>query len=164
MTEWLHLHFSLSYIGEGNGNPLQRSCLENPRDGGAWWTVLYRVTQSRTWLKWLSSSSSKDHCFENKVRCCIKAPPRNSTWHISVIQEMVTVYDDNNDIWFTSVLLFPLSLIFNCFSSYLGLRYELSTYWPALSFPKSYSTLKLNILELTFHSRNMEMSTLSPPA
>ena len=57
-TEWLHFHFSLSCIGEGNGNPLQRSCLENPRDGGAWWAAIYGVSQSRTWLKWLSSSSS----------------------------------------------------------------------------------------------------------
>ena len=57
-TEWLHFHFSLSWIGEGNGNPLQCSCLENPRDGGAWWAAVYGVTQSRTQLKWLSSSSS----------------------------------------------------------------------------------------------------------
>ena len=49
---------SLSCIGEGNGNPLQCSCLENPRDGGAWWADVYRVTQSRTRLKWLSSSNS----------------------------------------------------------------------------------------------------------
>ena len=57
MTERLHFHFSLSCIGEGNGNPLQCSCLENPRDGGAWWATVYGVTQSRTLLKWLSSSS-----------------------------------------------------------------------------------------------------------
>ena len=56
-TEWLHFHFSLSCIGEGNGNPLQCSCLENPKDGGAWWASVYGVTQSRTRLKWLSSSS-----------------------------------------------------------------------------------------------------------
>ena len=49
---------SLSCIGEGNGNPLQCSCLENPRDGGAWWAAVYEVAQSRTRLKWLSSSSS----------------------------------------------------------------------------------------------------------
>jgi len=49
---------SLSCIGEGNGNPLQCSCLENPRDGGAWWAAVYGVAQSRTQLKWLSSSSS----------------------------------------------------------------------------------------------------------
>ena len=59
MTKRLHFHFSLSCIGEGNGNPLQCSCLENPRDGGAWWAVNYGVTQSRTQLKRLSSSSSK---------------------------------------------------------------------------------------------------------
>ena len=56
MTERLHFDFSLSCIGEGNGNPLQCSCLENPRDGGAWWAAVYGVTQSRTQLKWLSSN------------------------------------------------------------------------------------------------------------
>ena len=58
MTERLHFHFSLSCIGEGNGNPLQCSFLENPRDGGAWWAAVYGVAQSQSWLKWLSSSSS----------------------------------------------------------------------------------------------------------
>ena len=48
MTEQLHFHFPFSCIGEGNGNPLQCSCLENPRDGGAWWAVVYGVAQSRT--------------------------------------------------------------------------------------------------------------------
>ena len=50
-TERLHFHFSLSGIREGNGNPLQCSCLENPRDGGAWWAAVYGVAQSRTRLK-----------------------------------------------------------------------------------------------------------------
>ena len=54
-TERLHFHFSLSCIGEGNGNPLQCSCLENPRDGEAWWAAIYGVAQSRTRLKRLSS-------------------------------------------------------------------------------------------------------------
>ena len=58
MTGRLHFHFSLSCIGEGNGNPLQCSCLENPRDGGAWWAAVYGVAQSWTRLKRLSSSSS----------------------------------------------------------------------------------------------------------
>jgi len=58
-TEWLHFHFSLSCIGEGHGNPLQCSCLENPRDRGAWWAAVYGVAQSQTRLKGLSSSSSK---------------------------------------------------------------------------------------------------------
>ena len=58
MTEQLPFHFSPSCIGEGNGNPLQCSCLENPRDGGAWWAAVYGVAQSQTRLKQLSSSSS----------------------------------------------------------------------------------------------------------
>ena len=58
-TERLHFHFSLSFIGEGNGNPLQCSCLQNPRDGGAWWAAVYGVAQSQTQLKRLSSSSSR---------------------------------------------------------------------------------------------------------
>ena len=57
-TERLHFHFSLSCIGEGNGNPLQCSCLENPRDGGAWWAAVYGVTQSWTRLKCFSSRHS----------------------------------------------------------------------------------------------------------
>ena len=58
LTEQLHFHFSLSCIGEGNGNPLQCSCLENPRDGGASWAAVYGVAQSQTQLKRLSSRSS----------------------------------------------------------------------------------------------------------
>ena len=58
MTERLHFHFSLSCIGEGNGNPVQCSCLENPRDAGAWCAAVYGVAQSQTQLKLLSSSSS----------------------------------------------------------------------------------------------------------
>ena len=57
MTEQLHFHFLLSCIGEGNGNPLHYSCLENPRNGGAWWATIYGVAQSRTQLQQLSSSS-----------------------------------------------------------------------------------------------------------
>ena len=56
LSQLFHSPLSLSCIGEGNGNPLQCSCLENPRDGGAWWAAIYGVSQSRTWLKWLSSS------------------------------------------------------------------------------------------------------------
>ena len=60
-TEQLHFYFSLSCIGEGNGNLLQCSCLENPRDGGAWWAAVYGVAQSQAQLKRLSSSSSMKH-------------------------------------------------------------------------------------------------------
>ena len=61
-TERLHFHFSFSCIGEGNGNPLQCSCLENPRDRGAWWAAVYGVAQSQTRLKQLSSSSWVSSC------------------------------------------------------------------------------------------------------
>ena len=57
-TERFHFRFSLACIGEGNGNPLQCSCLENPRDGGDWWAAVSGVAQSWTRLKRLSSSSS----------------------------------------------------------------------------------------------------------
>ena len=70
MTEQLHFLFSLSGIGEGNGNPLQCSCLENPRDGGALWAAFYGVTQSQTQLKRLSSSSS--------IICVFRLPGRSA--------------------------------------------------------------------------------------
>ena len=63
-TEWLHFHFSCT--GEGDGNPLQYSCLENPRDGGAWWAAIYVVAQSQTRVKRLSSSSSSSRVHHEK--------------------------------------------------------------------------------------------------
>ena len=60
MSERCHFHFSLSRIGEGNGNPLQCSCLENPSDEGAWWAAVYGVAKSRTRLTWLSCSSGRN--------------------------------------------------------------------------------------------------------
>ena len=71
MTEQLHFQFSLSCIGEGNGNPLQCSCQENPRDGGAWWAAVYGVTQSQTRLKRLSSSSSSNTHRVMTVLCTV---------------------------------------------------------------------------------------------
>ena len=80
MTERLHFHFSLSCIGEGNGNPLQCSCLENPRDGEAWWAVISGVAQSRTRLKRLSSSSS-DRIWASLVAQTVKnLPAMQETW------------------------------------------------------------------------------------
>ena len=61
-TERLHFHFSLSCTGEGNGDPLQCSCLENPRDGGAWWAAVYGVAHSWTRLKWLISKYTLNCC------------------------------------------------------------------------------------------------------
>ena len=70
-AERLHFHFSLSCIGEGNGNAFQCSCLKTPRDGGAWWAAIYGVTQSRRRLKRLSSSNSSStlilYCILQKV-------------------------------------------------------------------------------------------------
>ena len=79
-TERLHFHFSLSCIGEGNGNPLQCSCLENPRDRGASWAAVYGVTQSWTRLKWLSSSSyiSFNINFQNSREKFLVTPPGSS--------------------------------------------------------------------------------------
>ena len=80
-TERLHFHFSLSFIGEGNGNPLQCSCLENPRDRGAWWAAIYGVTQSRTQLKQLSSSSSSIKQAAYLVAQLVKnLPAMQETW------------------------------------------------------------------------------------
>ena len=79
-TELLHFHFSLSCIGEGNGNPLQCSCLENPRDGGAWWAAVYGVAQSRTKLKQLSSSSSP----EERVKLEIYIRNIECRWYIKL--------------------------------------------------------------------------------
>ena len=79
MTEQLHFNFTLSCIGEGNGNPLQCSYLENPRDRGAWWAAVYGVAQSRTQLKRLSSSSSSS-------RLVITFLPRGKSLLISWLQ------------------------------------------------------------------------------
>ena len=73
-TERLHFHFSLSCTGEGNGNPLQCSCLKNPRDGGAWWAAVYGVAQIRTRLKRLSSSSSSK-AFQKIPPSCVPSVP-----------------------------------------------------------------------------------------
>ena len=77
MTERLHFHFSLSCIGEGNGNPLQCSCLENPRDGGAWWAAIYGVAQSWTRLKRLSSSSLRKRV---QLRACHPCGMKTNTF------------------------------------------------------------------------------------
>ena len=78
-NEQLHFHFSLSCIGEGNGHPLQCSCLETPRDGEAWWAAVYGVTQSRTRLMWLSSSSSATSGFTLFV-CFLHLPLTQILW------------------------------------------------------------------------------------
>ena len=80
-TERLDFHFSLSCIGEGNGNPLQCSCLENPRDVAAWWAAVYGVTQSRTRLKRLSSSSSSSRIESLKENKAARWVSTNGNFH-----------------------------------------------------------------------------------
>ena len=84
-TEWLHFHFSLSCIREGNGNPLQCSCLENPRDGGAWWAAVYGVAQSRTQLKQLSRSSSSRVTNTYKWNAKYDYNFMTFVWHIMIV-------------------------------------------------------------------------------
>ena len=88
-TEQLHFYFSLSCIGEGNGNPLQCSCLENPRDGGAWWAAVYGVTQSQTWLKWLSSAITvkKQRC--NAMQRCKQLSLGSFSWPLWVLKTLL---------------------------------------------------------------------------
>ena len=81
MTEQLRCHFSLSCIEKGNGNPLQRSCLENPRDGGAWWAAVYGVRQSQTRLKRLKSSSSRcRRCKRCRFDIWVRKIPWSRKW------------------------------------------------------------------------------------
>ena len=83
MTDQLHFHFSVSCIGEGNGNPLQCSCLENPRDGGSRWAAVYGVTQSRTRLMQLSSSSNEIYAdqFSSVTQSCPNlCDPMSRSW------------------------------------------------------------------------------------
>ena len=94
MTQWLHFHFSLSCIGEGNGNPLQCSCLENPMDGRAWWAALYGVAQSRTRLKRLSSSSriSVAPTLENKIKLFSSRKQFNAYTHQMYMTDFTALY------------------------------------------------------------------------
>ena len=85
-TERFHFHFSLSCIGEGNGNPLQCSCLENPRDRAAWWAAVYGVAQRQTWLKWLSSSSSSSSRTRKQPICPLTDELIKKLWYIITME------------------------------------------------------------------------------
>ena len=76
-TQWLHFHFSLSWIGEGNGNPFQYSCLENPRDSEARRAAIYGVAQSWTRLKWLSNM---DLTFQVPMQYCSYSTRLSRPW------------------------------------------------------------------------------------
>ena len=125
-TERLHFHFSLSCIGAGNGNPLQYSFLENPRDWGACWAAVYGVTQSRTRLKRLSSSSSLKVRSSQTLRHvygCVRI-------FVSFLVEQTCIINGiniedmgrkvNSDQWFlrTEWVLFSRSLLSLCLIKY----------------------------------------------
>ena len=107
----LHFHFSLSCIGEGNGNPLQCSCLENPRDGRAWCAAISGITQSQTRLKWLSSSSSgstKQHTAAKEnwaflINWCVRLP-------LSLATSLLGIYPKEIPL----ILLKYLGTVFFC--------------------------------------------------
>ena len=101
-TERLHFDFSLSCIGKGNGNPRQCSCLENPRDGGAWWAAIYGVAQSQTRLKRLSSSSSSSTVAHQAPLPFTISQRLRKLMCIDVIQSM--------DTWFASAAAKSLQL------------------------------------------------------
>ena len=97
-TERLHFHYSLSCIGEGNGNPLQCSCLENPRDGGAWWAAVCGIAQSGTRLKRLSSSM-----FLENVEM---SEPRFSSWFLSCLLNGSPCWNGNLFFFFFNPVIF----------------------------------------------------------
>ena len=123
MTERLHFHFSLSCTGEGNGNPLQCSCLENLRDGGALWAAVYGIAQGRTRLKWLSSSSSsKSKHWQNICRLAESSNPNSpasaldledSFWGLQYMVNMVPPCPD----WDRLLLVLSDVLLWNMTSS-----------------------------------------------
>jgi len=106
---------SLSCIGEGNGNPLQCSCLENPRDGGAWWAALYGVTQSQTQLKWLSSSSSSSSSsiplklFQSSPECVI-FDHSVIVGHVNYMQ-LKSIFNDFLYVYLSESFIFSLRLL-----------------------------------------------------
>ena len=108
-TERLHFHFSLSCNGEGNGNPLQCSCLENPMDGGAWWAAIYGVAQS--WIR-LKRLSSTEHL--NDILHCVFSD--SQTAGISVPNPFRSVFSEFLEycLLFSTKWNKQLSLLFNC--------------------------------------------------
>ena len=133
-TERLHFHFSLSCIGEGNGNPLQCSCQENPRDREAWWAAVYGVAQSRTRLKWLSSSSSSilpqtplpsrlPHNIEQSSTCYTVGPHSLSLKLLLKANPIYWVSSPSINIFILKVLFFPPNLLVDFWKSLIPLPY-----------------------------------------
>ena len=136
-------HFSLSCIREGNGNPFHYSCLENPRDRGAWRASVYGVAQSRTWLKWLSSSSSssswaaherKEFSEPRGLHLPIHRMLNSLTWYL--IFDVQTVFSLCCTLYIASLPLPPPDLW--CSDSLLPL---LHTFYSLTSPPASWSLM-----------------------
>ena len=115
-TERLHFHFSLSCIGEGNGSPLQCSCLVNPRDGGAWWAAVYGVAESQTWLMWLSSSSI---LFSMVALSC-----HQFSWCLVLFTAQLLTRVQHFETPWTVAHQIPMSM-----------EFSRQVYWSALAFP-----------------------------
>ena len=98
-------------IGEGNGNPLQCSCLENPRDGVAWWAAVYGVAQSRTWLKRLSSSSSHVWLFATPwtIQSMEFSRPNTGVGNLSLLQQIFPTKEWNQGLLRCRQILYQLS-------------------------------------------------------
>ena len=136
-TERLHFHFSLSGIGEGNGNPLQCSCLENPRDGGAWWAAVYGIAQSQTRLKQLSSSSSSSLSLASYLESFslllywrhISSYIRGMTYSIFPFVKITTtqrkLFPQNDYLWLTKYSPWSSGVI----GIFLKLNYLDTCYW-----------------------------------
>ena len=106
-TERLHFHFSLSCIGEGNGNPPQCSWLENPRDGVAWWAAVYGVAQGWTRLKWFSSSSSSRQHIKKQRHYFVNKGPSSQGY--GFYSSHVWVWEfDYKEIWAKRIHAFEL--------------------------------------------------------
>ena len=152
----LHFDFSLSCIGEGNGNPLQCSFLENPRDGGTWCAAVYGVAQSRTQLKWLSSSSNSTHLSWSGLSwrkpvdffSVYKASLESPTWSLrtSDKEAVMTVSRGNTVLLFCFTVIFICSQPANkvssrntaCYSFSLGLCTDRGGSWEARNASKGF--------------------------
>ena len=120
-TEHLHFHFLLSCIGEGNGNPLQCSCLENPRDRGAWWAAVYGVAQSWTRLKRLSSSSPQYHSpTPNPLVDSLCVNRDAHSWLPSLYLKELVYIQSRYSLSYKNVLHLPTVMLFLLPLSHLG--------------------------------------------
>ena len=151
-TERLHFHFPLSCIGEGNGNQwaIQCSCLENPRDGGAWWAAVYGAAQSRTGLKWLSSSSSSSVQLISSVwlfatpwsAACQTYLSITNSWSLLKLMSITSVMPCNHLILCHPLLLLPsIFPSIRVFSNDSALLIGWPKYWNFWNSSKEYSGL-----------------------